>query len=115
VDNSAENSARGKPFQKGADPRRAVGRKGVGGRKTLEFKAECARLADEDVLPKLARTLAEAGPDDAAWRWAAEKVLDYSKQKVAQNVNLGAQDGGVFEFTMNLGAASVTDDSGASA
>jgi hypothetical protein len=63
-----------------------VGRKGVGGRKTLEFKAECARLVDEEVLPKWAKKLATSDPDDPAWRWATERVLEYSKQKMAQTV-----------------------------
>ena len=80
-------------FQKGDDPRRGAGKPGRSGRKTLEFKAECARLADEEVLPKLAQKIADSGPDDAAWRWAAEKVLDYSKQKIAQGVNLASADG----------------------
>lgn len=104
--NSGGNSGR---FKKGADPRRAVGRKGVGGRKPLEFKAECARLADEEVLPKLAAKLADSNPDDPAWRWAAQTVLDYSKQKVGQNLTVGASDGQVIEFTMNLGAATVAE------
>jgi hypothetical protein len=86
-----------------------VGRKGVGGRKTLEFKAECARLVDEEVLPKWAAKLATSGPDDAAWRWAAERVLEYSKQKMAQNVNLGPQDGTAMSFTLNLGGSAIHD------
>jgi len=107
VGNSGENSGR---FKKGTDARRAVGRKGVGGRKTLEFKAECSRLADEEVLPKLAAKLATGSPDDAAWRWAAQTVLEYSKQKAAQDVNLGAQPGQGFAFSLNLGGAAITDD-----
>jgi hypothetical protein len=80
-------------FQKGDDPRRGVGKPGRSGRKPLEFTTECARLSDEEVLPKLAQKLAESDPSDPAWRWAAQTVLEYSKQKVAQGVNLASADG----------------------
>jgi hypothetical protein len=88
VENSVGNTGRNGGRLRRGNP----GNRG-GGRKTLEFKAECARLADEEVLPKLAQKIADSGPDDAAWRWAAEKVLDYSKQKIAQGVNLASADG----------------------
>lgn len=106
VQNSVENTVAGR--NGGRLKRGNPGNKG-GGRKTLEFKAECARLADEEVLPKLAAKLADSNPDDPAWRWAAQTVLDYSKQKVTQTLTVGAEDGQVIAFTMNLGAATVAE------
>lgn len=89
---SEENSV-GNTGRNGGRLRRGNPGNRGGGRKTLEFKAECARLVDEEVLPKWAAKLAESNADDPAWRWAAERVLEYSKQKVAQGVNLASADG----------------------
>jgi hypothetical protein len=45
----------GRPFQKGPDPRRGVGRKGRSGRKPDEFKAALERVRDTAGLPLVER------------------------------------------------------------
>lgn len=77
-----------KPFNgaalKPGNPGNSGGKKGRSGRKTLEFKVECERLADDEVLPKMQTYLSTKSPDDPSWRWCADKVLEYSKAKAPQ-------------------------------
>jgi hypothetical protein len=67
-------------FVKG-DPRAGHGKKGRSGRKSIDFMAECANLADTDVLEACRAKLLERNPDDAGWRWAAEYVSRYTKSE----------------------------------
>lgn len=66
------------------NPGNSGGKKGRSGRKKIEFKAECERLSDYEILPRLEAKIKAATPDDQAWRWAADKVLEYSKAKAPQ-------------------------------
>lgn len=63
----------------GAHAGNTGGKKGRSGRKPLAFVAECDRLADSAVLPKVEAYLAKGRPDDPAWRWCAEYVSRYTK------------------------------------
>ena len=58
------------------------GNKG-GGRKPIEFKAECERITDTLILPKLEQYVSSHTPDDEGYRWAATKLLEYAKGKPA--------------------------------
>lgn len=63
-----------------------------GGRKPNKFVAECARAADEDVLPKCVAYLQthNLADDAAAWKWAAEYVTNYGKGKPVQPIDTDA-------------------------
>lgn len=78
---TAKTAANSGAFKKGTDARRGGGKKGRSGRKPLEFKAECDRLTNAEVLPRVERYLVASDAGDPAWRWAAEFVAGYSKQK----------------------------------
>jgi hypothetical protein len=80
-------------FQKGLDPRRAGGKKGRSGRKKIDFIRECERIVDNILLPKLREKIESGKPDDPAFRWASEKVLDYSKSKAPVRTELSGMDG----------------------
>jgi hypothetical protein len=83
----------GRPFTKGADPRRGHGKKGRSGRKPVAFVQECSDLADTEILPKLAEKLASGHVDDPAWQWAAMRVLEYSKSKAATTTKVDVPAG----------------------
>jgi len=85
---TAKKAARGVPFAKGRDPRRGVGQPGRSGRKPLAFLAECELLADNTVLPKVDAYLRAADPSDPAWRWCAQYVTEYSKQRPPAKVEV---------------------------
>jgi hypothetical protein len=86
---TAGKTAGGVPFAKGPDPRRGVGLPGRSGRKPSEFVAECSRLTDDEVLPKVERYLrGKADPSDPAWRWCASYVTDLSKPKPATDAKV---------------------------
>ena len=57
--------------------------KGNGGRPPNEFALRCAHLTETVVLNKVTAYLAkdDIEPNDAAWRWCAEYVTEYSKGK----------------------------------
>ena len=63
----------------------AGGQPGRSGRKPIEFKAECARIALEE-LPRIAEYLAKHKPDDAGYRWAYDRMSDYGLGKPTQVV-----------------------------
>ena len=54
-----------------------------GGRKPIEFKAECERITDTLILPKLEQYVSSHEPNDEGYRWAATKLLEYAKGKPA--------------------------------
>jgi hypothetical protein len=62
--------------------------KGRSGRKPNGFVAECGRLTDEAVLPKVQAYLlkAKVEPSDPTWRWCADYVTGYGKGKPTQPV-----------------------------
>lgn len=62
------------------------GVKGRSGRKADPFIAECNRLIDDQVLPKMRTYLASASPEDVGFRWAADRLLEYGKGKPIQPV-----------------------------
>jgi hypothetical protein len=73
---------RGRPFQRGPDPRRRPGRKGRSGRRPDSFHAECAANV-EAALPKLRAVLDDATPADPHFRWAFETCAKYGFNAVA--------------------------------
>ena len=76
---TAKSPVNGAEVPLGAHPRNTGGKKGRSGRKPIAFVEECSRLADTEVLEKVAEKLSTATPDDPAWRWSAEYVTKYSK------------------------------------
>jgi hypothetical protein len=91
---TAKKTARGRPFKVGADPRRGAGMPGRSGRKPAEFIKECADIADNVLLPKLREKIEKGDLDDPAFRWAADKVLDYSKSKAPLRSEVSGADNG---------------------
>lgn len=81
---SVKKSVNGtRPFAKGYDPRRGTGKPGRSGRKPIAFVAECERITDTLILPKLEQYVSSHSPDDEGYRWAATKLLEYAKGKPA--------------------------------
>jgi hypothetical protein len=76
------------------NPGNSGGKKGRSGRKSNDFVAECGRLTDEYVLPKVMEYLRTHSPSglDPTWRWCAEYVSGYGKGKPTQPVS-GASNG----------------------
>ncbi len=74
----SQGAARGRPFRKGKDPRRGVGKKGRSGRTSPEVRADCQEAISTLALPKMLRYLAATrkGPADAGWRWAVDRLFD---------------------------------------
>ncbi len=113
-------TARKKPVQKpvrppqgGAaiipgNPGNAGGKRGRSGRKTDDFKAACAALADNEVLATVTAYLRSKKPRaDDPWFWkCAEYVTNYGKGKPPQNVIVGQDDDAPpFRFTMDLNSS----------
>lgn len=74
--------APGKPFKKGDDPRRGVGKKGRSGRKPDEFKAFLAELKNKPALRK-AIEKAASDADGRNFSSAWKTITDYDDTKPA--------------------------------
>lgn len=77
-------------FKTGEDARRGHGLPGRSGRKPNWFAAECAKAAEDQVLPKCVKYLEEheLADDASAWKWAAEYVTNYGKGRPGQHLTL---------------------------
>lgn len=87
----------------GAHPGNTGGKKGRSGRKPIEFVTECARLADDVALPKIADYLQRMDPNDPAWRWCVEYVSRYTKSDAPKQVTHSGDDTNPVRFTLTIG------------
>lgn len=76
------------------------GNKG-GGRPSNAFLERCAHLSDTVVLQKVTDYLTDEAktPNDAAWRWCAEMVIERSKGRVSTVMEVTGLDGGPVQFS----------------
>lgn len=88
------------------NPGNSGGKPGRSGRPTNEFKAEMEACRNEDVARKLREKIRKSDPDDPAWRWAVDRVLEYTTSKAPQKQQLEGGDSPV-AFKLDLMAASL--------
>ncbi len=81
-------ATRGRPFAKGADSRRGVGKKGRSGRIANELKAECRDAIFSFGLRKVINYVKapKKTASDAGFRWALDTLLERGFGKVPQPV-----------------------------
>lgn len=90
-------------FNGKGDPRNGKGPpKGTGGRPRLAVLAECGRILDETVLPKLETYVKQHTPEDAGWRWAADRLMDYGWGKPMPHVPAENTDSDVIPFAIRI-------------
>lgn len=81
-------ATRGRPFAKGKDPRRGVGKKGLSGRIPNELKAECQDAVFSYGLRKVINYVKapKKTASDAGFRWALDYLTERGFGKVPQPV-----------------------------
>lgn len=89
------------------NPGNSGGKKGRSGRKTLAFKAELEAMRDDEIPKKLRDMLKKANPEDPAWRWAAERVLEYTTSKAPSKQEIGGDGEQPIRFKLDLASASL--------
>jgi hypothetical protein len=82
----------GRPFAKGADPRRGYGKPGRSGRLPNQFKAELESIRNEEIPQRIRHIIETGKPESAEWRWAVDRVLEYTTSKAPQKQELGGGD-----------------------
>lgn len=88
------------------NPGNSGGKKGRSGRKKLAFKAAMELLRDEEIPERIRDVIMKSKPDTPEWRWAVDRVLEYTTSKAPTKQTLEGGDVPI-KFKLDLMAASM--------
>src|SRR5690349_469616 len=97
--NPNQKPKRGNPYLVPGNPGNSGGKPGRSGRKTNDFKAELMRIRDEEVPARIYDLITNGKPSSAEWRWAVDRVLEYTTSKAPTKQEVG---GGEIPVTFRL-------------
>jgi hypothetical protein len=88
------------------NPGNSGGKPGRSGRPTNHFKAELEAIRNDEIPQRIREIITTGKPKSAEWRWAVDRVLEYTTSKAPQKQEIGGSDLPI-RFKLDLMAASM--------